>query len=125
MALHFLEFCSLWRSQCLLASGKAMLKISLKAAISSLTSAPEEGIVVDGVGGLGNDHRGNGYGEQRLCEADDFVDRMSRVHVDEVPIQGTCLSALVPGALPTPQELDHILPCKDKDVDKRSFQKQF
>ena len=46
MALDFLEFCSLWRSQCLLASGKAMLKTSLKAATSSLTSAPEEGDVM-------------------------------------------------------------------------------
>ena len=63
--------------------------------------------------------------EQRLCEAENFVDMMSRVHVDEFPIQGTCLSALVPGTLPTPQKLDHILPCKDKDVDKRSFRKQF
>ena len=103
-----------------------MLKTSLKAATSSLTSAPEEGDVGEGGGGLGIDHRASGSGEQRLCEADDFVDMMtSRVHVDEVPIQGTCLSALVPGTLPTPQELDHILPCKDKDVDKRSFQKQF
>ena len=66
--------------------------------------------MVDDVGGLGDDHRASGYGEQRLCEADDFVDMMSRVHVDEVPIQDTCLSALVPGTLPTPQELDHVLP---------------
>ena len=102
-----------------------MLKTSLKAATSSLTSAPEEGDVVDGGGALGNDHRASGSGEQRLCEApDDFVDMMSNDNVDEVPIQDTCLSALVPGTLPTPQELDHILPCKDKDVDKRSFQKK-
>ena len=96
-----------------------MLKTSLKAAISSLTSAPEEGVVVDSGGGLGNDHRASGYGDQRLCEAEDFVDMMR--FQSRAPV---CLH-LFQALSQRPKNLPTSSPAKTKMLTRDLFENNF